>query len=244
MGWRAEIAKSVQVRRQVFSHDAALVLPETELGLNPVCPCDDMEAAYDAHRLRKALLTLRPREAAVLRLRFGLEDGREHTLREIGERFRVGRARIGQIEKSAIRKLKHPSRLGHRSPDLPKLKLAPTVLRKPAPRWVTKTRQVEYINFQKTRLEKTLDPLPHWRVGTIRNTMYADLEGEQIIIEPFGYSTDPIACADFDNTEAIVLFYHNGLRYGEDWRKVKMAVYRSVPSPAFETRMKTYREAA
>ncbi|MDQ4076694.1 MAG: sigma-70 family RNA polymerase sigma factor [Chloroflexota bacterium] len=60
--------------------------------------------------LTKALATLTPREARILRLRYGLRDGREHTLKEIGEKYGLTRERIRQIEKEALRKLRHPSR--------------------------------------------------------------------------------------------------------------------------------------
>ena len=54
--------------------------------------------------------TLTPREAKVLKLRFGLEDGKTRTLEEVGREFQVTRERIRQIEAKALRKLKHPSR--------------------------------------------------------------------------------------------------------------------------------------
>ena len=54
--------------------------------------------------------TLTPREEKVLRLRFGLEDGRSRTLEEVGKEFNVTRERIRQIEAKALRKLRHPSR--------------------------------------------------------------------------------------------------------------------------------------
>ena len=56
------------------------------------------------------LETLTPREAKVLRLRFGLDDGRSRTLEEVGQEFGVTRERIRQIEAKALRKLRHPSR--------------------------------------------------------------------------------------------------------------------------------------
>ena len=58
----------------------------------------------------KVLKTLSPREEDVIRLRFGLYDGRCHTLEEVGERFEVTRERIRQIEAKALRKLRHPVR--------------------------------------------------------------------------------------------------------------------------------------
>ena len=54
--------------------------------------------------------TLTQREAKVLKLRFGLEDGRPRTLEEVGKEFNVTRERIRQIEAKALRKLKHPNR--------------------------------------------------------------------------------------------------------------------------------------
>ena len=54
--------------------------------------------------------TLTPREAKVLKLRFGLQDGRMRTLEEVGKEFMVTRERIRQIEAKALRKLRHPSR--------------------------------------------------------------------------------------------------------------------------------------
>jgi RNA polymerase primary sigma factor len=58
----------------------------------------------------QALRTLNPREEKVIRMRFGLEDGSEHTLEEVGQSFQVTRERIRQIEGKALRKLRHPSR--------------------------------------------------------------------------------------------------------------------------------------
>lgn len=60
--------------------------------------------------LEKALNTIDPREARILRLRFGLVDGRAHTLEELGQKFGLTRERIRQIEGEALRRLRHPSR--------------------------------------------------------------------------------------------------------------------------------------
>ena len=61
-------------------------------------------------QLSEVMQTLSPRECKVLRLRFGLEDGRAHTLEEVGREFDVTRERVRQIEAKALRKLRHPSR--------------------------------------------------------------------------------------------------------------------------------------
>ena len=61
-------------------------------------------------QLMEVLGTLTEREQKVLRLRFGLDDGRPRTLEEVGKQFHVTRERIRQIEAKALRKLRHPSR--------------------------------------------------------------------------------------------------------------------------------------
>lgn len=61
-------------------------------------------------QIEEALITLTEREGKVLKMRFGLGDGNEHTLEEVGQQFKVTRERIRQIEAKALRKLKHPSR--------------------------------------------------------------------------------------------------------------------------------------
>ena len=78
---------------------------------------DDSPAPQDAaaytmlkEQLEEVMNTLTPREAKVLKLRFGLEDGKSRTLEEVGKEFNVTRERIRQIEAKALRKLRHPSR--------------------------------------------------------------------------------------------------------------------------------------
>ncbi|HIR47937.1 RNA polymerase sigma factor RpoD [Anaeromassilibacillus sp. An200] len=90
---------------------------EEDSHLGDFIPDDDAPAPQDAasHTLLKEQLsdvldTLTPREEKVLRLRFGLEDGRSRTLEEVGKEFNVTRERIRQIEAKALRKLRHPSR--------------------------------------------------------------------------------------------------------------------------------------
>lgn len=78
---------------------------------------DDSPAPHDSaaytllkEQLEEVMNTLTPREAKVLKLRFGLEDGKARTLEEVGREFAVTRERIRQIEAKALRKLRHPSR--------------------------------------------------------------------------------------------------------------------------------------
>ena len=75
-------------------------------------PAPQDSAAYTMLReqLEEVMSTLTPREAKVLKLRFGLEDGKSRTLEEVGREFQVTRERIRQIEAKALRKLRHPSR--------------------------------------------------------------------------------------------------------------------------------------
>ena len=75
-------------------------------------PAPQDSAAYTLlkEQLEDVMETLTPREAKVLRLRFGLEDGKARTLEEVGKEFMVTRERIRQIEAKALRKLRHPSR--------------------------------------------------------------------------------------------------------------------------------------
>jgi RNA polymerase primary sigma factor len=77
---------------------------------NAVSPIDSVIFANLKDQTRKVLKTLTPREELVLKMRFGVGDGSEHTLEEVGRSFNVTRERIRQIESKALRKLRHPSR--------------------------------------------------------------------------------------------------------------------------------------
>lgn len=90
---------------------------EEDSHLGDFIPDDDALAPAEAaaftmlkEQLISVLDTLTPREEKVLRLRFGLDDGRSRTLEEVGKEFNVTRERIRQIEAKALRKLRHPSR--------------------------------------------------------------------------------------------------------------------------------------
>ena len=90
---------------------------EEDSHLGDFIPDDDAPAPAEAasrsvlkEQLNDILSTLTDREAKVLRLRFGLDDGKQRTLEEVGLQFDVTRERIRQIEAKALRKLRHPSR--------------------------------------------------------------------------------------------------------------------------------------
>ena len=81
------------------------LLPDEDL----VRPDISAETEMLAEDVRAIVATLSPREARILRLRYGLDGGGDHTLKEIGEKFGVTRERVRQIEMQALRKLRHPS---------------------------------------------------------------------------------------------------------------------------------------
>jgi RNA polymerase primary sigma factor len=118
-----EIEMSVEKVREIMRVAQEPVSLETPIGeeedshLGDFIPDDDAPAPAEAashtllrEQLSEVLHTLTPREEKVLRLRFGLEDGRSRTLEEVGKEFNVTRERIRQIEAKALRKLRHPSR--------------------------------------------------------------------------------------------------------------------------------------
>ena len=119
----SEIDMQVDKVREIMRVAQEPVSLETPIGeeedshLGDFIPDNDAPAPADAashtmlrEQLADVLATLTPREAKVLKLRFGLEDGRTRTLEEVGKEFDVTRERIRQIEAKALRKLRHPSR--------------------------------------------------------------------------------------------------------------------------------------
>ncbi len=119
----AEMLLDVERVREIMKIAQEPVSLETPIGeeedshLGDFIPDDDVIAPADAatftmlrEQLIEVLETLTPREQKVLRLRFGLDDGRARTLEEVGKEFEVTRERIRQIEAKALRKLRHPSR--------------------------------------------------------------------------------------------------------------------------------------
>ena len=119
----AEMNMPVEKVREIMKIAQEPVSLETPIGeeedshLGDFIPDDDAPAPAEAaafallkEQLMDVLDTLTPREEKVLRLRFGLEDGRPRTLEEVGKEFNVTRERIRQIEAKALRKLRHPSR--------------------------------------------------------------------------------------------------------------------------------------
>ena len=119
----AELDMSVEKVREIMRVAQEPVSLETPIGeeedshLGDFIQDDDAPAPADAasnmllkEQLAEVLKTLTSREEKVLRLRFGLDDGRSRTLEEVGKEFNVTRERIRQIEAKALRKLRHPSR--------------------------------------------------------------------------------------------------------------------------------------
>lgn len=119
----AEMKMDVDKVREIMKIAQEPVSLETPIGeeedshLGDFIPDDDAPAPAEAaaytmlkEQLMDVLDTLTPREEKVLRLRFGLDDGRARTLEEVGKEFKVTRERIRQIEAKALRKLRHPSR--------------------------------------------------------------------------------------------------------------------------------------
>jgi RNA polymerase primary sigma factor len=119
----AELEMPVEKVREIMRVAQEPVSLETPIGeeedshLGDFIPDNDAPAPTDVashtllkEQLTEVLSTLTPREAKVLKLRFGLEDGRSRTLEEVGKEFNVTRERIRQIEAKALRKLRHPSR--------------------------------------------------------------------------------------------------------------------------------------
>ena len=111
-----KIAEVVKIAQDPVSLETP-VGEEDDSHLGDFIPDDDARepaesASYNMLRqqLGEVMKTLSPRECKVLRLRFGLEDGRAHTLEEVGKEFDVTRERVRQIEAKALRKLRHPSR--------------------------------------------------------------------------------------------------------------------------------------
>jgi RNA polymerase primary sigma factor len=76
-----------------------------------VSPGETVMGAALEETVRKVLATLSPREERVLRMRFGIGEGSDHTLEEVGQDFEVTRERIRQIEAKALRKMRHPTRI-------------------------------------------------------------------------------------------------------------------------------------
>ena len=119
----AEMGVSPEKVREIMKIAQDPVSLETPIGeeedshLGDFIPDDDFPAPAEAatatllkEQLMDVLNTLTPREEKVLRLRFGIDDGHQRTLEEVGKEFNVTRERIRQIEAKALRKLRHPSR--------------------------------------------------------------------------------------------------------------------------------------
>jgi len=112
----AKIRAMLQMVREPISLDAPVgENDDTSMGdlvedAAAILPADAALHASMRDAVSEALATLTPREAKILRLRFGIESSTDHTLEEVGAQFDVTRERIRQIEAQALRKLRHPAR--------------------------------------------------------------------------------------------------------------------------------------
>jgi RNA polymerase primary sigma factor len=102
---RAPVSLETPIGEEGDSHLGDLIEDRTA-----VSPAEAVIGVNLKERAERVLRTLSPREERVLRMRFGMDDGSEHTLEEVGRCFAVTRERIRQIEAKALRKLRHPSR--------------------------------------------------------------------------------------------------------------------------------------
>jgi RNA polymerase primary sigma factor len=112
----AKVRKALKIAQQPISLETPIG-EETDSRLRDiiedpegVSPAEAMISVDLKRQTAHVLRTLTPREASIITLRFGLEDGTERTLEEVGENFQVTRERIRQIEAKALRKMRHPSR--------------------------------------------------------------------------------------------------------------------------------------
>lgn len=99
------LSLEMPVGEEQDSHLGDFIPDESTLG-----PTDAASHQLLREQMEEILTSLSPREGRVLQLRFGLKDGKSHTLEEVGKKFGVTRERIRQIEAKALRKLRHPSR--------------------------------------------------------------------------------------------------------------------------------------
>jgi RNA polymerase primary sigma factor len=104
---RVPISLETPIGEEGDSHLGDLIEDRTK-----VSPAEAVINGNLQERTANVLRTLSPREEKIIRMRFGMEDGSEHTLEEVGQSFDVTRERIRQIEAKALRKLRHPSRSG------------------------------------------------------------------------------------------------------------------------------------
>jgi RNA polymerase primary sigma factor len=104
---RVPISLETPIGEEGDSHLGDLIEDRTKMS-----PAEAVLNVNLKERTAHVLRTLSPREEKIIRMRFGMDDGSEHTLEEVGQSFDVTRERIRQIEAKALRKLRHPSRSG------------------------------------------------------------------------------------------------------------------------------------
>jgi RNA polymerase primary sigma factor len=111
-----KVFEITQITQDIISFESLIVEENDDSHWDELIPCpkptpiEVVEYARLKYRIFEALRTITDKESRILRLRFGLFDGQQHTLEEVGKIYGVTRERIRQIEAKALRKLQHPSR--------------------------------------------------------------------------------------------------------------------------------------
>lgn len=110
-----KVHKIMKIAKEPISMETPIGDDDSHLGdfiedTNIIIPVDSATASGLSETMRETLNSLTPREAKVLRMRFGIDMNTDHTLEEVGKQFDVTRERIRQIEAKALRKLRHPTR--------------------------------------------------------------------------------------------------------------------------------------
>ena len=100
----------VRLETQADGEDKGILVSDLCRDEFNLSPLENLISQDIREQTARVLKTMKPREEQIIKMRFGLVDGSEQTLEEIGQRFRLTRERIRQIEAKALRKLRHPAR--------------------------------------------------------------------------------------------------------------------------------------
>jgi RNA polymerase primary sigma factor len=108
--WMLNVSSHPDSLARLVGEDEDCELEELIRDDSALSPEESAHQSQLEEKVKQVLSTLTPREASILRLRFGLQNGRSHTLEQVGHKFGLTRERIRQIEKQALRRLRHPAR--------------------------------------------------------------------------------------------------------------------------------------